>query len=74
MYTRFAERERWKTEIISGSETGIGGYKEIVFRIDGVGAYRSSLKFESGVHRVQRVPDRSKRQDTYLDRNCCCFA
>jgi peptide chain release factor 1 len=56
MYTRFAERERWKTEIISGSETGIGGYKEIVFRIDGVGAY-SSLKFESGVHRVQRVPE-----------------
>ena len=56
MYTRFAERQRWKTEIISGSETGIGGYKEIVFRIDGTGAY-SSLKFESGVHRVQRVPE-----------------
>ena len=56
MYTRFAERERWKTEIISGNETGIGGYKEIVFRVDGVGAF-SSLKFESGVHRVQRVPE-----------------
>lgn len=56
MYTRFAERERWKTEKISGSETGIGGYKEVVFRIDGVGAY-SNLKFESGVHRVQRVPE-----------------
>ncbi len=56
MYTRFAERQRWKTEIISGSETGIGGYKEIIFRIDGTGAY-SSLKFESGVHRVQRVPE-----------------
>jgi len=55
MYTRFAERQRWKTEVISGSETGIGGYKEIVFRIDGVGAF-SNLKFESGVHRVQRVP------------------
>ena len=56
MYTRFAERQRWKTEIISASETGIGGYKEIIFRIDGPGAY-SSLKFESGVHRVQRVPE-----------------
>lgn len=56
MYTRFAERERWRTEIISMSETGIGGYKEAVFRIDGVGAY-SKLKFESGVHRVQRVPE-----------------
>lgn len=56
MYTRFAERERWKTEIMSSNESGIGGYKEIVFRIDGVGAY-SALKFESGVHRVQRVPE-----------------
>lgn len=56
MYTRFAERQRWKTEIISGSETGIGGYKEIVFRVDGVGAF-SMLKYESGVHRVQRVPE-----------------
>ncbi|MCD7953230.1 MAG: peptide chain release factor 1 [Synergistaceae bacterium] len=56
MYTRFAERQRWKTEIISGSETGIGGYKEIVFRVDGTGAF-SMLKFESGVHRVQRVPE-----------------
>lgn len=55
MYSRFAERERWKTELMSSSETGIGGYKEIVFRIDGVGAF-SNLKFESGVHRVQRVP------------------
>ena len=56
MYTMFAERQRWKTEIISSNETGIGGYKEIVFRIDGTGAY-SNLKFESGVHRVQRVPE-----------------
>ena len=56
MYTRFAERQRWKTEIISGSETGIGGFKEIIFRVDGVGAF-SMLKFESGVHRVQRVPE-----------------
>ncbi len=56
MYTRFAERQHWKTEIISGSETGIGGYKEIIFRVDGTGAF-SMLKFESGVHRVQRVPE-----------------
>ncbi|MFA7621345.1 MAG: PCRF domain-containing protein, partial [Aminobacteriaceae bacterium] len=55
MYTRFAEREGWRTESIDFNETGIGGYKEIVFRIDGDGAY-SKLKFESGVHRVQRVP------------------
>lgn len=55
MYSLFAERECWKTELMSSSETGIGGYKEIVFRIDGVGAF-SNLKFESGVHRVQRVP------------------
>lgn len=56
MYTRFAEREHWKTELISANETGIGGYKEVIFRVDGVGAF-SSLKFESGVHRVQRVPE-----------------
>ena len=56
MYTRFAEREHWRTEIISSNEPGIGGYKEMVFRVDGIGAF-SSLKFESGVHRVQRVPE-----------------
>ena len=55
MYTRFAEREGWRTEIVDYNETGIGGYKEIIFRIDGDGVY-SKLKFESGVHRVQRVP------------------
>ncbi|MBL3538867.1 peptide chain release factor 1 [Aminivibrio sp.] len=55
MYTRFAEREGWKTEVLDYNETGIGGYKEIIFRIDGNGVY-SKLKFESGVHRVQRVP------------------
>ncbi|MDO4988647.1 MAG: peptide chain release factor 1 [Synergistes sp.] len=56
MYTRFAERQRWKTEIISQSETGIGGFKEVIFRVDGTGAF-SMLKYESGVHRVQRVPE-----------------
>jgi peptide chain release factor 1 len=55
MYTRFAEREGWRVEILDANETGIGGYKEMVFRIEGGSAYRR-LKFESGVHRVQRVP------------------
>jgi len=55
MYARYAERKNWKVEILTSNETGIGGYKEIVFRIDGHGAY-SELKYESGVHRVQRVP------------------
>ena len=55
MYTRFAERQGWKSEILSENAIGIGGYKEIVFEIRGRGAY-SKLKYESGVHRVQRVP------------------
>ncbi|MEL7673972.1 MAG: peptide chain release factor 1 [Chloroflexota bacterium] len=55
MYTRYAENNRWKTEVVSANETGVGGYKEIVFEVKGKGAY-SRLKFESGVHRVQRVP------------------
>ena len=56
MYSRFAERNRWQTEIISHSDGEVGGYKEIIFRIEGHGAY-SRLKFESGGHRVQRVPE-----------------
>ncbi len=55
MYTRYAERQGWDTEIISQHETGVGGFKEITFMIKGKGAY-SRLKFESGAHRVQRVP------------------
>jgi peptide chain release factor 1 len=55
MYNRFCERQRWRMEVLDANETGIGGYKEIIFRVDSVGAY-SKLKFESGVHRVQRVP------------------
>lgn len=56
MYARYAERKGWKVERIDSSETGIGGLKEIVFSIQGAGAY-SRLKYESGVHRVQRVPE-----------------
>lgn len=56
MYSRYAERCRWKTELVNVSENGIGGFKEIVFMINGQGAF-SRLKFESGVHRVQRVPE-----------------
>ena len=56
MYSRYAENNRWTVEIMSINETDIGGFKEIVFMIRGNGAY-SKLKYESGVHRVQRVPD-----------------
>lgn len=56
MYSRYAERNRWKTEIMSTNEIGIGGFKEVIFMIKGKGAY-SRLKYESGVHRVQRVPE-----------------
>jgi peptide chain release factor 1 len=55
MYTRYAERQGWRTEVDYASETGVGGYKEITFEIKGKGAF-SRLKHESGVHRVQRVP------------------
>ncbi len=56
MYTRYAERHQWKTEMVDANETELGGFKEVVFEIEGRGAY-SRLKFESGVHRVQRVPE-----------------
>jgi peptide chain release factor 1 len=55
MYTRFAERQRWQVEMVSESPSELGGYKEVIVRIVGHGAY-SRLKFESGGHRVQRVP------------------
>lgn len=55
MYTRYAEEKRWKTEIMSENFIGVGGYKEVIFEIKGKGAF-SKLKYESGVHRVQRVP------------------
>lgn len=56
MYTRYAEGRKWKTSIVSSNYTGVDGYKEVVFQIEGKGAF-SRLKFESGVHRVQRVPE-----------------
>ena len=56
MYVNYAESQHWKVEIISLSENGIGGFKEVTFMIKGEGAY-SRLKYESGVHRVQRVPE-----------------
>ena len=56
MYSRFAERQRWKVEIVSRNESDLGGFREIIARIEGTGAY-SKLKFESGGHRVQRVPE-----------------
>jgi peptide chain release factor 1 len=55
MYTRYAEAQRWKTDILNAHKTGVGGFKEVIFEIAGKGAY-SRFKFESGVHRVQRVP------------------
>jgi peptide chain release factor 1 len=55
MYTKYAERQRWKIEIMSSSPTGVGGFKEVILFIQGTGAW-SRMKFERGVHRVQRVP------------------
>jgi peptide chain release factor 1 len=55
MYSRYAERQRWKLEVMSSSESGTGGVKEVIASIEGRGVY-SRLKYESGVHRVQRVP------------------
>ncbi|MZQ75911.1 MAG: peptide chain release factor 1 [Peptoclostridium sp.] len=56
MYSMYAEKRNWKTELMSANSTGVGGYKEVIFMIKGKGAY-SRLKYESGVHRVQRIPD-----------------
>ncbi|TMW72153.1 peptide chain release factor 1 [Alteribacter natronophilus] len=55
MYSRFAEEQGWKTEVIESNQTGIGGFKEVIFIVNGKGAY-SKLKYENGAHRVQRVP------------------
>jgi peptide chain release factor 1 len=56
MYSRFAERQRWNVEVLDSNQSDLGGFKEIVFEVAGRGAY-SRLKYESGVHRVQRVPE-----------------
>ena len=56
MYSMYAEKKRWKIEIMNSNATELGGYKEISFSVDGQGAY-SRFKYESGVHRVQRVPE-----------------
>ncbi|MBU5465250.1 peptide chain release factor 1 [Virgibacillus sp. MSJ-26] len=56
MYSRYAEEQGWKTEVMEAHTTGVGGYKEIIFMIKGNGAY-SKLKYENGAHRVQRVPE-----------------
>ncbi len=55
MYTRYAEHQGWKTQLLSSSPSDMGGFKEVIFEVKGQGAY-SRLKFESGVHRVQRIP------------------
>ena len=55
MYTRYAERQGWKAEVLSASESDLGGYKEVIVLVEGRGVY-SRLKYESGVHRVQRIP------------------
>ena len=68
MYCRYAESMRWRTEVVERNETELGGMKEIVFSVSGKGVY-SKLKYESGVHRVQRVPRRNRRQDPYLHRH-----
>lgn len=56
MYSRYAEAQGWRTEVMEANETGLGGFKEIIFMISGQGAF-SKLKFENGAHRVQRVPE-----------------
>ena len=70
MVMRYAERLRFKTEILSTTEAALGGVKEVIFEVKGRGAY-GALKYESGVHRVQRVPvTESTGQDTYLHCHC----
>ncbi len=69
MYTRYAESQRWKVEVLSTSESGVGGLKEVIAIIEGQRVY-SRLKYESGVHRVQRVPaDRNAGPRAHLGRN-----
>jgi len=59
MYSHFAEKNKWRVSILNSNQTGIGGFKEVIFEINGSGAY-GKMKYESGVHRVQRVPETEK--------------
>jgi len=59
MYSRYAEKNRWNTVMLNSNQIGIGGFKEVVFEINGAGAY-GKMKYESGVHRVQRIPETEK--------------
>lgn len=59
MYSRYAEKKHWQTVLLNSHDTGIGGFKEVVFEINGIGAY-GKMKYESGVHRVQRIPETEK--------------
>ncbi|MBI3627284.1 MAG: peptide chain release factor 1 [Candidatus Sungbacteria bacterium] len=61
MYTRFAESKKWQVELISSSESELGGFKEVVFEVDGEDAYKL-LRYESGVHRIQRIPATEKQE------------
>ncbi|MBN2884766.1 peptide chain release factor 1 [Patescibacteria group bacterium] len=60
MYLRFCERQNWKTEMISSSTVGVGGFKEVIFTVKGMGSF-GALKYEAGTHRVQRVPETEKQ-------------
>ena len=72
MYTKYAESQNFKTEIVEAAESDHGGYKEISFSVSGSGAY-SKLKFENGAHRVQRVPETESRTYSYIYSDCSCI-
>ena len=72
MYSKYAEANGFKTEIVEASESDHGGYKEVSFSVSGTGAY-SKLKFENGAHRVQRVPETESGANSHFYRNCCCI-
>jgi len=74
MYTRYAERKGWKVELVDSNPTDLGGFKEVVFSVEGDRVY-SRLKYESGVHRVQRVPEnRILWKDSHVNCDGSSFA
>ena len=73
MYVKYAESRRWKTEMMSLNENGIGGFKEVTFMINGAGAY-SRLKYESGVHRYRGSGDGIRRKNPYFHLYGCNYA